>query len=94
MLKKLLKNKKVISMVMAFSTVMAMATCFAADGTQAGAGVSGFLSALTTGLSGENIWSSIIPVGGLICIVTLVAVARRTVNKNLNAIKKGKSGQA
>lgn len=93
MFKKLLKNKKVVSMVMAFSVVMAMATCFAAEG-QTGAGVSGFLKELTTGLSGENIWSSIIPVGGLICIVTLVAVARRTVNKNLNAIKKGKSGQA
>lgn len=53
-----------------------------------------FVTELTTGLSAANIWGAIAPVAGLILIVTLVAIGRRIINKNLSASKTGKAGKA
>lgn len=92
MFKKLLKNKKIVSLIMAFSIVMAMGVCFASEGST-DTGITSFMSTLTTGLSATNIWGAIAPIGGLILIVTLIAVARRVLNKNLNSVKTGKSGK-
>lgn len=57
-------------------------------------GIDAFVGELTTGLSATNIWGAIVPVAGLIIIVTLVAIGRRVLNKNLTASKNGKAGKA
>lgn len=57
-------------------------------------GLNAFVGTLTEGLSATNIWGAIAPIGGLILIVTLVAIGRRVLNKNLNAAKSGKAGKA
>lgn len=58
-----------------------------------GDGVTAFVGTLTEGLSASNIWNTIAPIGGLIIIVTLIAVARRVINKNLQKTKTGGSGK-
>lgn len=57
-------------------------------------GMSSFITSLTTGLSADAIWGAIAPVSALIIIVTLVAIGRRVLNKNLNSAKSGKAGRA
>ena len=57
-------------------------------------GISAFVNDLTTGLSVANIWGAIAPIAGLIIIVTLVALGRRVLNKNLTSAKSGKAGKA
>lgn len=57
-------------------------------------GLSSFVGELTTGLSATNLWGAIAPIAGLIIIVTLVAIGRRVLNKNLNSAKSGKAGKA
>lgn len=52
-----------------------------------------FLTELTTGMSASNVWGAIAPIAGLIVIVTLVATGRRSLNKNLKAIKNGSNGK-
>lgn len=56
-------------------------------------GMEEFMTTLTGSLSAGEIWGVIAGVGGLIVIVTLVAVGRRVLNKNLSAIKNGKAGR-
>ena len=53
-----------------------------------------FVTDLSTGLSTANIWGAIAPIAGLIIIVTLVALGRRVLNKNLKSAKNGSSGRA
>ena len=57
-------------------------------------GLASFVSSLTEGLSAANLWGAIAPISGLIVIVTLVAIGRRVLNKNLNSAKSGKAGRA
>lgn len=57
-------------------------------------GLTGFVGTLTDGLSASNLWGAIAPIAGLIVIVTLVAIGRRVLNKNLNSAKSGKAGRA
>lgn len=57
-------------------------------------GIDAFVNDLTTGLSATNIWGAIAPIAGLIIVVTLVAIGRRVLNKNLTASKGGKAGKA
>ena len=57
-------------------------------------GLQAFVSTLTTELSVANLWGAIAPIAGLIAIVTLVAIGRRVLNKNLNSAKSGKAGRA
>lgn len=57
-------------------------------------GLQGFVGTLTTELSAANLWGAIAPIAGLIAIVTLVAIGRRVLNKNLNSAKSGKAGRA
>lgn len=57
-------------------------------------GLDAFVSTLTEGLSAANLWGAIAPIAGLIVIVTLVAIGRRVLNKNLNSAKSGKAGRA
>lgn len=59
-----------------------------------GEGLTGFVGTLTDGLSATNLWGAIAPIGALIVIVTLVAIGRRVLNKNLGAAKTGKAGKA
>lgn len=56
--------------------------------------MSAFVSALTTGLSADNIWGAILPIAGLMIVAVIVGITRRLINKNLNSITKGKSGKA
>lgn len=57
-------------------------------------GLTSFISSLTTGLSIDNVWGSIAPVGALMIVAVLVGITRRLINKNLNSLTKGKSGKA
>lgn len=57
-------------------------------------GMETFLTSLTTGLAATEIWGAIAPISGLIIIVTLVAIGRRVLNKNLNSAKSGRAGRA
>lgn len=82
--------KKIFALLGALSCVFMLgAVAFAETST----GVSGFATEITTALSAENIWSAIIPLVPLIAVVTLVAVARRVANKNMDKLGKGKSGR-
>lgn len=56
-----------------------------------GDGMSEFVSAINTGLSMENLWGAVAPIAPLIITLTLIAVTRYVVNKNL---KKARGGQA
>ena len=88
MLKAIHKYKKLMSIVACVFIVFAMA-CVNASET----GVDAVTSELETGLSATNIWGAIGPMIGLVIIVTLIAIARRVLNKNLNASKSGKAGK-
>lgn len=57
-------------------------------------GMTAFITSLTSGLSAEAIWGAIAPISAVIVIVTLVAIGRRVLNKNLNSAKSGKAGRA
>lgn len=59
-----------------------------------GDGMSSFVSAINTGLSMDAIWGAITPIAPLIIGLTLIAVTRYVVNKNLRGAKNGKSGRA
>lgn len=59
-----------------------------------GDGMQSFVTALTTGLDADAIWSAIAPIAGLIIVACVVGITRRLINKNLNSITKGKSGKA
>lgn len=52
-----------------------------------------FVTTLSEGLSATNLWGAIAPIAGFIVIVTLVAIGRRVLNKNLNSAKSGKAGR-
>lgn len=56
-------------------------------------GLAGFIGTLTDGLSATNLWGAIAPIGALIVIVTIVAIGRKVLNKNLNSTKNGKAGK-
>lgn len=58
-----------------------------------GEAMEGFISAVTAGLSAEAIWGVLTPLVAIIVIVTLVALGRRTANKNLKAVKNGSNGK-
>lgn len=94
---KVVKSKgtqKVVGLVMSAVALLSLGTmCFASEG-QTGTGQQGFVSAITTGLSADAIWGTITPIASVIIIVTLVALGRRILNKNLSAAKSGKSGQS
>lgn len=53
-----------------------------------------FMNAINSGITATSIWESIAPVGGLIVVVTLVALGVYVVNKNLRAVKSHKAGRA
>ena len=89
MLKFIQKYKKVFAIVSCFCLVFAMACVNATENT----GVAAVTSELETGLSASNIWGAIGPMIGLVVIVTLISIARRVLNKNLNASKSGKAGR-
>lgn len=57
-------------------------------------GMTAFITSLTSGLSAEAIWGAIAPISAVIVIVTLVAIGRRVLNKNLNSAKSGRAGRA
>lgn len=57
-------------------------------------GMSSFVSALTTGLDADAVWTAIAPVAGLIIVACVVGITRRLINKNLGSITKGKAGKA
>lgn len=52
-----------------------------------------FITSLTTALSSTNLWGAIAPIAGLIGVVTLFALGRYVVSKNLKAVGKGKSAR-
>ncbi len=57
-------------------------------------GLTAFVAELAKGLSAEALWGAIAPIAGIIVIVTLVAIGRRVLNKNLNSAKSGRAGRA
>lgn len=57
-------------------------------------GMQAFITSLTTGLDADAIWTAIAPVGALMIVAVIVGITRRLINKNLNAITKGKAGKA
>lgn len=59
-----------------------------------GDGMQAFVTALTTGLDADAVWTAIAPVAGLIVVACIVGITRRLINKNLNSITKGKAGKA
>ena len=61
---------------------------------EASTGLTAFVSSLTEGLSAANIWGAIAPISALIIVVTLVALGRRVLNKNLSSAKSGRAGRA
>lgn len=58
-----------------------------------GDGMSTFVSAINTGLSMDAIWGAIAPIAPLIITLTLIAVTRYVINKNLGKTRGGKSGR-
>lgn len=88
MLKAIQKHKKLLAISSCICIVLSMAVCFATE-----TGVNAVTSELESGLSASNIWGAIGPMIGLVIIVTLIAIARRVLNKNLNASKSGKAGK-
>lgn len=56
-------------------------------------GMEGFVNNLTTGMSAANLWGAIVPIAGFIVIVTLFALGRRVLNKNLTSAKSGRAGK-
>lgn len=59
-----------------------------------GDGMQAFITALTTGLDADAVWTAIAPVSALIIVACIVGITRRLINKNLNSITKGKAGKA
>lgn len=51
-------------------------------------------SQLTSQFSGTNLWGAVAPLFGLIGAVTLFALARHVLNKNLKSVGKGTSAKA
>lgn len=85
-------NFKKIGIILAiFVFVFAISAVNASGSTSTGA--EDVASALESGLSSANIWGTLLALTGFIIIVTLVALGRRTANKNLNAAKNGKAGK-
>ena len=58
-----------------------------------GVGMDEFMTDLTTGMSAANLWGAILPLAGFIVIVTLFALGRRVLNKNLTSAKSGRAGK-
>ena len=52
-----------------------------------------FVTDLTTQFSGTNLWGAVAPLVPLIGAVTLFALARYILNKNIKAVGKGKSAR-
>lgn len=56
-------------------------------------GMTSFVSTLTTGLSADALWGAIAPAGALILVLTLFALGKRILNKNLKGANKGSGGK-
>lgn len=82
--------KKIISMVLAISIVMCMCvTAFATTST----GASGFVAALTdssSGITGENLWTALIPFVGLMVAIFIFAFTYGRVKRTTGSGSKGK----
>lgn len=81
--------KKVISIVLALCMVMAMCVTAFADTS----GSAGFVAAMTdstTGITGENLWTALIPFVGLMVGIFIFAFAYGRVRKTTNSGSKGK----
>lgn len=82
--------KKVISLCLAISIVMCMCvTAFASTNT----GVGGFVGAMTdstSGITGENLWTSLIPFAGLFVSIFIFAFAYGRLKKSTKSGSKGK----
>ena len=63
------------------------------DAGSAVTGMSSFVSTLTTGLSADALWGAIAPAGALILILTLFALGKRVLNKNIKGANKGTGGK-
>lgn len=82
-------GKKLIIMAICVMSIMCMAVCFATSST----GAAGFVDSLNTGLSMTALWDAISPIAPLIITLTLIAVTRYVINKNLLKAKKGGAGR-
>lgn len=84
--------KKIISLCLAIMIVACLGvTAFATTGSTGGA--SGFVSALTdsnTGITGENLWTALIPFVGLFVAIFIFAFAYSRVRKTTGSGSKGK----
>ena len=64
------------------------------EGGAAATGMAAFVSTLTSGLSAEALWGAIAPAGALILILTLFALGKRVLNKNIKGANKGTGGKS
>lgn len=83
--------KKIISLCLAVSIVMCM--CVTAFATTGSTGVNGFVSAMTdstSGITGENLWTSLIPFVGLFVSIFIFAFAYGRLKKSTKSGSKGK----
>lgn len=82
--------KKIISMILVISIVMCMCvTAFASTST----GAAGFVAAMTdssTGITGENLWTSLIPFVGLFVVIFIFAFTYGRLRKSTKSGSKGK----
>ena len=58
-----------------------------------GVGMEEFMTDLSAGMSAANLWGAIVPIAGFIVVVTLFALGRRVLNKNLTSAKSGRAGK-
>lgn len=83
--------KKVISMILAICIVMCM--CVTAFATTTSTGASGFVAAMTdqtTGITGENLWTSLIPFVSLFVVIFIFAFTYGRLRKSTKSGSKGK----
>lgn len=56
-------------------------------------GMAAFVSSLTEGLSATALWGAIAPAAALIIVLTLFALGKNIMKKNVNSANKGKGGK-
>lgn len=85
-----MKFKKALSLVLALGIVLCMsAVCFA-DTTTGAAGWVSAMTDATTGITGENLWTSLIPFVGLFVTCFIFAFAYGRIRKTSGSASKGK----
>lgn len=80
------KSKKLLAIVCTFCVVMAMATCFATSGEQ------GFVDAIESEITADNMWGAVTPLVGIIGFIFIFAFAYRIIRKVLKKGSQGKFG--